>query len=206
MILVLGSLAAGLVAISLFALVTGPSQIGLDEVLGLLFRGAGDATVRDIVLGVRLPRVVLGVLVGAETPFRPESLLSVRSTEWTNAAATGWGGDAYRVSADLRAGERIVVVQDGESLGDWPLELLPDLPPDIELARQHAEAEEILRYVAHQTIAPTYSDDALWQLYLVYKAQGKTAPAKAVLHELIQRFPKTKHGKRAIKALAGEGG
>ncbi len=65
MILVLGSLAAGLAAISLFALVTGPSRIGLDEVLGLLFRGGGDAMVRDIVLGVRLPRVILGVLVGA---------------------------------------------------------------------------------------------------------------------------------------------
>ena len=44
------------------------------------------------------------------------------------------GGDAYRVSAELTAGERILVVQDGESLGDWPLELVPDRPPDIELA------------------------------------------------------------------------
>jgi uncharacterized protein (TIGR02302 family) len=43
------------------------------------------------------------------------------------------GGEAYRISAELKAGERIVVMQDGESLGDWPLELVADRPPEIEL-------------------------------------------------------------------------
>jgi len=71
MAIVLGTMAVALAAISLLALATGPSQIGLDEVLGLLaggFGGAGgsgDPAARDIVLGVRLPRLVLGLLVGS---------------------------------------------------------------------------------------------------------------------------------------------
>lgn len=65
MTLVLGSLAIALTAISIFALATGPSQIGINEVVDLLLRGGGDRAVRDVVLGVRLPRVVLGILVGA---------------------------------------------------------------------------------------------------------------------------------------------
>lgn len=63
--LVLGSLATLLVMIAVFALATGPSHVGMSEVVGLMLGGEGDAAVRDILLGVRLPRVILGVLVGA---------------------------------------------------------------------------------------------------------------------------------------------
>ena len=62
---VLGGLAVALVSIAVFALSTGPSEIGLSEVVDLLLRGEGAAASRDVVLGVRLPRVVLGLLVGA---------------------------------------------------------------------------------------------------------------------------------------------
>jgi iron complex transport system permease protein len=65
MIFVLGTLGVVLVMISLVALATGPSDVGIGEVMDLLFRGTGEPASRDIVLGVRLPRVVLGVLVGA---------------------------------------------------------------------------------------------------------------------------------------------
>lgn len=68
MVLVLGTLSAALVAISVFALATGPSSVGPQEVLDLVFRGADasvDAATRDILLGIRLPRIVLGLLVGA---------------------------------------------------------------------------------------------------------------------------------------------
>ena len=65
MILVLGTLLGLLILITLVALATGPSTIGVAEVIDLLFRGTGEPTSRDIVLGVRLPRVVLGLLVGA---------------------------------------------------------------------------------------------------------------------------------------------
>jgi iron complex transport system permease protein len=65
MFLVLGSLAIGLVAIAVFALATGPSRVGMSQVVDLVLGGEADAAVRDIVLGVRLPRVILGILVGA---------------------------------------------------------------------------------------------------------------------------------------------
>ena len=65
MIFVLGTLLVLLILITLVALATGPSTIGVGEVVDLLFQGTGEPTSRDIVLGVRLPRVVLGLLVGA---------------------------------------------------------------------------------------------------------------------------------------------
>ena len=65
MIFVLGTLGALLMVITLVALATGPSNVGVGEVVDLLLRGTGEPASRDIVLGVRLPRVVLGLLVGA---------------------------------------------------------------------------------------------------------------------------------------------
>jgi len=65
MILVLGTLTLVLILIALVALATGPSHVGVGEVVDLLLRGTGEPASRDIVLGVRLPRVVLGLLVGA---------------------------------------------------------------------------------------------------------------------------------------------
>ena len=65
MVLVLGSMATALALIAIFALATGPSRVGMSEVIDLMLGGEADAAVRDIVLGVRLPRVILGVLVGA---------------------------------------------------------------------------------------------------------------------------------------------
>lgn len=65
LLIVLGTLTIALAAISLIALASGPSSIGLGEVVGLLQGDAGDPAVRDIVLGVRLPRLVLGLLVGS---------------------------------------------------------------------------------------------------------------------------------------------
>ncbi len=65
MIFVLGLLALVLMAITLVALAIGPSQVGVGEVVDLLIRGAGESASREIVLGVRLPRIVLGLLVGA---------------------------------------------------------------------------------------------------------------------------------------------
>ena len=65
MIFVLGTLGALLMVITLVALATGPSNVGVGEVVDLFLRGTGEPASRDIVLGVRLPRVVLGLLVGA---------------------------------------------------------------------------------------------------------------------------------------------
>jgi len=66
--LVLGVLTAGLATITLAALATGPSNIGFVDVARLVLGADGaeiDAATRDIVLRVRLPRIVLGLLVGA---------------------------------------------------------------------------------------------------------------------------------------------
>ena len=65
MIFVLGTLTLVLILIALVALATGPTPVGVGEVADLLLRGTGEPASRDIVLGVRLPRVVLGLLVGA---------------------------------------------------------------------------------------------------------------------------------------------
>jgi iron complex transport system permease protein len=65
MFFVLTSLTLALIAISLLALAMGPSSVGLGEVVDLLLGGSGDPASRDIVLGIRLPRVILGLLVGA---------------------------------------------------------------------------------------------------------------------------------------------
>lgn len=65
MIFVLGTLTLVLILIALVALATGPTHVGVGEVVDLLLRGTGEPASRDIVLGVRLPRVVLGLLVGA---------------------------------------------------------------------------------------------------------------------------------------------
>lgn len=66
---VLGVLALLLTLISVLALATGPSDVGFRDVVGILLGGVDvgdvDPAIRDIVLRVRLPRVILGLLVGA---------------------------------------------------------------------------------------------------------------------------------------------
>ncbi|HMA15106.1 MAG: TIGR02302 family protein [Bacteroidota bacterium] len=39
--------------------------------------------------------------------------------------------EAYRLEHSLTAGERLAIVQDGETLAEWPLTLVPDNPPEI---------------------------------------------------------------------------
>ena len=65
--LVLGVLSAAVGVITLVALATGPSDVGWSQVAGIFLSDGSDvdAATRDIVLRVRGPRVVLGLLVGA---------------------------------------------------------------------------------------------------------------------------------------------
>lgn len=63
--LVLGLLSVALVAVVLVALATGPARISVGDVFDVVVRGAGPEATRDIVFGVRLPRIGLGLLVGA---------------------------------------------------------------------------------------------------------------------------------------------
>ncbi len=43
------------------------------------------------------------------------------------------GEGAYRISTELTAGDRVAVLQDGAELSAWPIELVPDAPPEVEL-------------------------------------------------------------------------
>lgn len=65
---VLGLLASAVALIALVSLATGPSNVGLGDVISALVPGGDEAVspaARDIVLRVRWPRTVLGLLVGA---------------------------------------------------------------------------------------------------------------------------------------------
>jgi len=65
--LVLGGLCAAVGVITLVALATGPSDVGWSQVAGIFLGDESDvgAASGDLVLGVRGPRGVLGLLVGA---------------------------------------------------------------------------------------------------------------------------------------------
>lgn len=47
----------------------------------------------------------------------------------------------YELSATLARGRRLAVVQDGETLGSWPLTVIADQPPVIEFARAPARSQ-----------------------------------------------------------------
>lgn len=65
LVAVLGSLSVGLALCIVLALASGPAAIGVGDVADVIRGVASDGASVDIVLRVRLPRVVLGVLVGA---------------------------------------------------------------------------------------------------------------------------------------------
>ncbi len=68
LVVTLALLASGTFGIALLALATGPSAIAVGQVVAALVDPTASevpAATRDIVFGVRLPRVVLGLLVGA---------------------------------------------------------------------------------------------------------------------------------------------
>jgi uncharacterized protein (TIGR02302 family) len=51
------------------------------------------------------------------------------------------GEGSYRIETKLTDGDRVAVLQDGEELSAWPLELIPDEPPDIELTSAPARTQ-----------------------------------------------------------------
>lgn len=62
--LIVGALVPGLVLLMLVSVSLGASPLGLDQVLGALVGGGVDETTRTIVWELRLPRVIMGLLVG----------------------------------------------------------------------------------------------------------------------------------------------
>ena len=47
-------------------------------------------------------------------------------------AFESFGGDAYRVSREITAGDRLEILQAGRPLAEWPIQILPDTAPEIE--------------------------------------------------------------------------
>lgn len=62
--LLIASLAILALLLATASLLTGPTRYGLHELLGIV-SGTGDPLLRDVLLDLRLPRAVLGLLVGA---------------------------------------------------------------------------------------------------------------------------------------------
>jgi iron complex transport system permease protein len=62
---VLLGLGAATLACAILGIATGPTRVGVAELWRVLSGAAAGSPAADIVLGVRLPRVVLGLLVGA---------------------------------------------------------------------------------------------------------------------------------------------
>ena len=61
----LWALALGVASVALAGLASGPSEVGFGELVGLLGWGPDRPEARTIILGLRLPRVGLGLAVGA---------------------------------------------------------------------------------------------------------------------------------------------
>ena len=47
-------------------------------------------------------------------------------------AFESFGGDAYRISREITAGDRLEILQAGRPLAEWPIRILPDNAPEIE--------------------------------------------------------------------------
>ncbi|MDH3242149.1 MAG: iron ABC transporter permease [Alphaproteobacteria bacterium] len=114
--LLLPALALVLVLVFVLSLGIGPAGIGFIEALGALFGGAGEAT-RLIVLELRLPRAILGVLVGAtlglagaalqgylRNPLAEPGLIGVSSSAALGAVLTLYTGIAAAFTLALPLG------------------------------------------------------------------------------------------------------
>ncbi len=56
-------------------------------------------------------------------------------------AFESFGGDAYRISREITAGARLEILQAGRPLAAWPIQILPDNPPEIEFLSPPAGRE-----------------------------------------------------------------
>ena len=73
--------AAATVVIALYAAGVGSIHLSLGEILGTLF-GGGDQQSRAVLLGIRLPRVASGILVGGILAASGAVMLWVEAPIW----------------------------------------------------------------------------------------------------------------------------
>ena len=88
----------------------------------------------------RVPlRIATGSTVLAQVQGgRGAPLLQLGDTQTDFAAIAV---DTYKVSAEVTAGDRLAVVQNDQTVVDWPIVLLPDAPPVIEFLAPPARSE-----------------------------------------------------------------
>ncbi len=80
------------------------------------------------------PKVTVSVPIGSQVLAQVQggrSQPSLRVGE-EETAFESFGGDAYRISREISAGERLEILQGGRPLAAWPIQILPDTPPEIE--------------------------------------------------------------------------
>ncbi len=110
---------------------------GADQAVAPVRIPAGSAVLAQVSAGRGTPKLVVGL---AEHTFEPV------------------GTDAYRISVEIKAGERIAVVQDEDTLGAWPIVVVADAPPKIEMGAPPARTgRAVLRldYIAEDDYAVT---------------------------------------------------
>ncbi len=79
-------------------------------------------------IAVPVGSTLLAQVHGGRNP--PRLKLDDRATDFTRIDE-----DNFKDSATITAGERLTIDQDGRSLGGWPIEVVPDLPPQVAFAR-----------------------------------------------------------------------
>ncbi|MDJ0983067.1 MAG: DUF4175 domain-containing protein [Kiloniellales bacterium] len=80
------------------------------------------------------PKVTVTVPIGSQVLAqvqggRSEPSLRIGDEE---TAFESFGGDAYRISREIRVGTQLEILQAGRPLAAWPIQILPDNAPEIE--------------------------------------------------------------------------
>jgi len=107
-------------AVSFDVWVTPPDYTGLPP----QFLSATTAGPVDVPIGSTL----LAQVHGGRNP--PRLKIDDRASDFTPIDKSN-----FKDSATITAGKRITIDQDGRSLGSWPIQVVPDLPPQVTFAR-----------------------------------------------------------------------
>jgi uncharacterized protein (TIGR02302 family) len=66
----------------------------------------------------------------------PELLIDEARTPFSGITV-----NTYRITTEIESGTRLAVEQDGRTVGAWPLEIIPDSPPTVEITRMPSGTE-----------------------------------------------------------------
>jgi uncharacterized protein (TIGR02302 family) len=124
---------------------TRMAPLYLDTEAGSADLAAGDAGAPPAGTPLRVPSgsVLLAQVQGGDgTPG-----LEIAGTE---RPFEDFAHEAYRVEHSLTAGDRLAIVQDGRTLAAWPLEIVPDNPPEIVFQSAPARTERAALRITYE--------------------------------------------------------